>query len=236
LHGKDRSRVHEVFYCAAEEKPLERSDLVRGYEVAKNQYVVVDYSELKNVAPPTATSMEIIQFANADEIDPLLFERSYYVAPQENAEKPYNLLRLAMAESRNCAVAKVSMHAREYTTIIRSIEDSLVHHAMYYADELHAGSRVRSRSKQVNRKELSLAKKLIQSLTAPFKLEQFHDEYQENIERLIAQKRKGEPVTRAERPKRGPVIDIAEALRKSISQNAQTRSKPQRFGKKHHAA
>jgi DNA end-binding protein Ku len=236
LHDKDLSRVHEVLYCSAEEKPLDRSDLVKGYEVSKNQYVVVEDSELKNVAPPTATGVEIIQFANAEEIDPLLFEKSYYVAPEKNAEKPYSLLRFAMAESRNCAVAKLSMHSREYTVIIRPTEESLILHTMYYADELHAASRVVSRTNRVNRKQLDLARKLIQSLKAPFKLEQFHDEYRRNIERLIAQKRKGQKITRTERPRRTPVIDIAEALQKSISENTARRSKQRGSAKKHRVA
>lgn len=204
LHNKDLSRVYEVFYCSAEDKPLERSELVKGFEVSKD--------------------------------DPLFFEKSYYVVPQENADKPYNLLRAAMSDGRTCAIGKFSMHGRENTVIIRYTGDGLVLHTMYYADELNGASRMHSRSRQVNRKELGLARKLMQSLTAPFKPEQFHDEYRQNIERLIAQKRKGEPVTRTQRPKHAPVIDIAEALRKSLSENEQTRSKQRGSGKKHRVA
>jgi DNA end-binding protein Ku len=236
LHNKDLSRVHEVMYCSAEEKPLERSELVKGYEVAKNRYVVVADSELENVAPPTATSMEIVQFASSDEIDPIVFERSYYMAPDKNAEKPYNLLRAALSENRYCAIAKLSMHAREHIVVIRSVEDGLVLHTMYYADELNAASRVRSRAAEVNRKELSLATTLIQSLSAPFNIDEFHDQYRENIQRLIKQKQKGEEVTRAKQPRRAPVIDIMEALKKSIAANSPTQSKRRRSSKKRGAA
>ncbi len=236
LHNKDLSRVHEVFYCSAEDKPVERSELVKGYEAAKDQYVVIADSELENVAPPTATSMEIIQFAVADEIDPLVFEKSYYMAPQKNAEKPYNLLRVALSENRYCAVAKLSMHAREHIVIIRSDGDDLVLHTMYYADEMNVASRVHTRGAEVSKKELSLASTLMKSLRAPFNLDQFHDQYRANIRRLISQKQKGEQVTRAKQPKRAPVIDIMEALKKSIAANASAQPKRRRSNKTRGAA
>ena len=91
LHGKDLSRVKEVWYCAEENKPIDRSDIVKGYEASKGEYVVVDDEELKKIAPPTATTMDIVQFVRNDEVDPIYFESSYFVGPEENAAKPYQL-------------------------------------------------------------------------------------------------------------------------------------------------
>jgi hypothetical protein len=110
LHKKDLSRVREVFYCAAEDKPIERADIVKGYEYEKNRYVVVDTEELEKIAPPTATVMEILQFVRMNEIDPIFFETSYYVAPEESVSRPYSLLFEAMRETQYDALAKVTMH------------------------------------------------------------------------------------------------------------------------------
>src|SRR5690349_19402544 len=91
LHRKDLSRIKEVWYCVKEDKPVDRSDIVKGYEVSKGEYIAVDDEELKKIAPPSATTMEILQFVRAKEIDPLYFESSYYVAPDEAVNKPYEL-------------------------------------------------------------------------------------------------------------------------------------------------
>src|SRR5882762_1326994 len=99
LHNKDESRVKEVWFCAKEDKPIERSEIVKGYEFSKGDYVVVDDEELKKVAPPTASEMAIVQFVRESEVDPIFFESSYYVAPDKGGDKPYGLLLGAMKES-----------------------------------------------------------------------------------------------------------------------------------------
>src|SRR5579884_3547125 len=96
LHAKDDSRVKEVWYCAAEDKPISRDEIVKGYEYEKGQYVVIDEAELKKIAPPTETVMEIQQFVKAGEVDPIYLEKSYYLAPEEAVSKPYSLLLTAM--------------------------------------------------------------------------------------------------------------------------------------------
>src|SRR5258706_12997786 len=101
LHKKDLSRVKEVWYCAEEDKPIDRSEIVKGYEAAKGEYVVVDDEELKAIAPLTASSMEILQFVRNDEVDPIFFESSFYIAPEEKASKPYSLFMAALTETKN---------------------------------------------------------------------------------------------------------------------------------------
>ncbi len=217
LHRKDLSRVKEVWYCAEEDKPIERADIVKGYEVSKDQYVVVEDEELKNTAPATASTMEIVQFVHEADVDPIYFEHSYYVAPGEDLTKPYAVFSKALMESKYSAIAKVSMHGREHVVLIRSAKDDLVLHTLFYPEELHQGNKHSTPAKTtVNPKELSLATQLIKQLTAPFKPTEFHDTYRENVEKLIEQKKKGQKVTSEPKPKRAPVIDLMEALKKSI--------------------
>ena len=219
LHKKDLSRVKEVMFCAKEDKPLERSEIVKGYEYEKNHYVVVEPEELEKMAPPTATVMEILQFVRGDEIDPIFFEKSYYVAPEETVSKPYSLLLAAMRETKYDAVAKVSMHGREHIVILRPGEHGIVLHTMYFVDELHKGNEVPvPSSAKFDKKEIELARKLIETLAGPFKPQQFQDEYKQNVEELIEKKRKGQRVTPIRQPKAAPVIDLMQALQKSLAQ------------------
>src|SRR3954454_14600997 len=112
LHKKDHSRVREVWYCAEEDKAIDRSEMVKGYEVSKGKYVVVDDEELKKIAPPTATTMGILQFVSADAVDPIFFESSYYVAAEPASAKAYGLFRAALADTGRYAIAKLTMHNR----------------------------------------------------------------------------------------------------------------------------
>jgi DNA end-binding protein Ku len=229
LHRKDSSRIKEVWYCAEEDKPVDRADIVKGFEYAKGKYVVVAEEELKKVAPPTATTMEILQFVKAGEVDPVYLEKSYYVIPEAAASKPYALLRQAMADTSFYAVAKMAMHAREHIVIIRPADEGLVLHTMYFENELHKSNQGEKPSAgKFTGKEIALAKQLIDTLASPFKPQQYKDEYKENVERLIAQKRKGHTVAPVEQPKMKPVVDIMEALRRSL----ESRAKPANVKKK----
>jgi len=217
LHRKDQSRVKEVWYCAEENKPIERSDIVKGYEVRKGEYVVVEDEELKAIAPATANTMEVLQFVHDTDVDPIYFESSYYVAPGEELTKPYSVFSKAMKETGYSAIAKVSMHGREHVVLIRSAKDDLILHTLFYPNELHQGNKQSTPTKAVtSTKELALAAQLIKQLAAPFKPNEFHDTYRVNVEKLIEQKEKGQKVTSEPKPKRAPVIDLMEALKKSI--------------------
>ncbi len=218
LHAKDYSRVKQVLYCAQEDKPVPRTEIVKGYEHGKDQYVVVEEEEIKKIAPPTAQTIEILQFVQAGEVDPIYLDVSYYVTPDESLAKPYNLLLKVMAETKYEAVAKVAMHGREHVAIIRPGMDGLVLHTMYYADELNRPEAAhKSGATQPNAKELDLARKLVESLASPFEPKEFHDSYRENLENLIREKENGKAVTAVPHPKAAPVVNILEALQKSLS-------------------
>ncbi len=217
LHRKDLSRVKEVWYCAKEDKPIERSEIVKGYEINKDEYVVVDDEDLKKIAPATATTMDIVQFVRDAEVDAIYFEHSYYVAPGDNVSKPYELFWKALKETKYSALAKVSMHGREHVVLIRAADRSLVMHTLFYQDELHQANQPRVSAKaNSTRKELDLATKLIHQLAGPFRPQEFHDTYRENVERLIEETKKGKKITTEPKPKRAPVIDLMEALKKSL--------------------
>ena len=220
LHKKDQSRVREVWYCIEEDEPIERSDIEKGYEVSKGEYVVVSEEELKKIAPPTATTMDILQFVGSDEVDPIYFESSYYVAAEDKTAKPYVLFMAALTETKQDAIAKIAMHNREHIVLIRPSKGGLVLHTLYYPDELHKASRGETPKSTFTSKELTLAKSLVNQLATPFKPQEFKDTYRENVERLIEQKRKGQKITTQKQPRKAPVIDLMEALKRSLKSAA----------------
>lgn len=231
LHKKDLSRVKEVWYCAEENKPIQRSEIVKGYETSKGEYVVVEDDELKKIAPATSTTMDILQFVPDDEVDPIWFERSYYVGPDEKVTKPYALFLHALKDTRHSAIAKLFMHLRENVVIIRAGEDGMILHTLFYPDELHAEKRQAAPAKtNTSKQELELARTLIRQQSGPFKPDQFHDAYRENVATLIAKKKKGEKITTMPSPRRAPVVDLMEALKQSLKQSAKPEKAPK--GKK----
>lgn len=224
LHKKDLSRVKEVWYCAAEDRPLEKSEIVKGFEYAKNQYVVIDPEDLEKVAPPTARTMEILEFVRMDDVDPIYLEKSYYVAPEEAVSRPYSLLLEAMRQTRYDALAKVAMHGREHIVILRPTDHGIVLHTMYFVDELHkANETSEPADKAFETRELEMAKKLVESLAGNFEPEKYRDEYRVNVEHLIEQKRKGQKVTPIKQPKSAPVLDLMQALQQSLKKQSDSK-------------
>src|SRR5207244_43617 len=132
LHKDDHSRIRQVTYCQAEDKPIARTETVKGYEYEKDQYVVIEDEDIKKVAPKTAKVMEILEFVKADQVDPIYLESSYYVAPDEGGEKAYALLYEALRDSNFYALAKVAMHNREHIIVLRPGARGILWHSMYY--------------------------------------------------------------------------------------------------------
>lgn len=219
LHKKDNSRIHEVMYCTEEDKPVQRADLVKGYEYKPDHYVVVTAEEIKKVTPPTQTVMEILHFVKGDQIDPIYFETSYYAAPDKNGQKPYALLLEALRQSGYDGIAKLTVHGREHVVILRPTDRGIMLHTMYYADEIRDVQEFKPHRDLVNSKELQLAKTLVNSLVAEFRPKQYEDTYRENLRKLIAAKAKGKEVKAAPSANIAKVVDIMEALRESLSQH-----------------
>jgi DNA end-binding protein Ku len=216
LHKEDNSRIKQVIYCQAEDKPIPRSEIVKGYEYEKGKYVVVEDEEIKKVAPKTAKVMEIQEFVKADDVDPVFLESSYYMAPDEGGEKPYSLLFTALRETKYFGIAKIAMHNREHVVVLRPGDKGMVLHTMYYADEVRRSEEFRTDATNLKDKELALAKMLVESLAGEFEPEKYHDTYRDNLRKMIEAKIEGHRVVETPEPHIAPVIDIMEALKKSL--------------------
>jgi DNA end-binding protein Ku len=218
LHKDDHSRIRQVTYCQKEDKPISRSETVKGYEYEKDHYVVIEDEEIKKVAPKTARVMEILEFVKADQVDPIYLESSYYVAPDEGGEKAYALLFTALKESGYYALAKVAMHNREHIIVLRPGDKGIVSHTMFFQDEIRQVDEFRTDTSLVKDKELGMAKMLISSLEADFEPQKYHDEYRANLQKLIEDKIEGRKVVEIPTERVAPVIDIMEALKKSLAE------------------
>jgi DNA end-binding protein Ku len=197
---------------------LPQQSVVKGYEYGKNRFVAIEPEELKSLAPPTSSAMEIEEFVKLSEIDPVYFETSYYVHPEEAGEKAYGLLYRAMSSTGLAAIAQFAMHTREHVVVLRPGRKGILGHTMFYESEVRADEEYRADTAAVSEKELKLAETLIHSLAGPFDPARYRDTYRERLEAMLARKVQGQPVETPQRPpKAAEVVDIAEALRKSLA-------------------
>lgn len=217
LHKHDGSRVKQILYCQAEDKPIPRSEIVKGFEYEKDRYVVVEDEEIKKVAPATAKVMEILEFVKSDDVDPIYLETSYYMAPDEAGEKPYALLFEALTKTGYSGIAKIAMHNREHIVVLRPGEKGVLMHTMYYTHEIRQVDEFRTDRTLVKDKELALATNLIEALAADFDPSKYTDEYRDNLLRMIESKKAGEEVVATPEPQQAKVIDIMEALKASLA-------------------
>jgi DNA end-binding protein Ku len=217
LHKTDNSRVKQVIYCAAENKPIERSEIVKGFEYEKDHYVVIDEEDIKKVAPSSAKVIEILEFVQSAEVDPLYFESSYYMAPDNAGEKPYALLYDTLKKTGYVGVAKVAMHNREHIVIFRPGPFGLLMHTMYYTHEVRKVEEFRTDLSLVKEKEGELARMLVESLAAPFEPEKYRDAYRDNLQALIEAKVKGQEIVAPPPKEPSKIIDIMEALKQSLA-------------------
>lgn len=217
LHKTDNSRVKQVIFCQAEDKPIPRSEIVKGYEYEKDRYVVIDDEDIKKVAPNTARVMEILEFVKSTDVDPVYFESSYYMAPDAAGEKPYALLFDTLKKTGYVGIAKVAMHNREHIVIFRPGNHGILMHTMYYSHEIRKIEEFRTDTTLVKDKEVELAKMLVESLAAPFEPEKYHDTYRDNLQAMIDAKVKGQEVVEPPAAEPSKVIDIMEALKQSLA-------------------
>lgn len=218
LHREDKSRVRQQLYCAEEDKPIDRSDTVKGYEIRKGEYVVIEPEEIKKIEPRTAKSMEILEFVKEDDVDPVYFESSYYLMPEEAGRKPYALLVKAMEESGYLGVAKVTMHNREYTCLLRPHKGGIMLHTMYYQNEVREVEGFGKVDVEPKAAEVKIANQLIEALAAEWDPEKYRDQFQENLKKLIKAHMEGKEIPEVEKPKKmAPVVDLMDALKKSLA-------------------
>lgn len=221
IHEPCGSRIKQQIFCPVCDRTVERSELVKGYEVEKDNYVIVEDEDIKKIAPESQETMEIIEFVKLDEVDPLYFDTSYYLTPEDPGRKAYQLLLETMRKSGYAAMAKIAMHQREHTVIIRPREEGLTLHTIYYANEVRAIPEYgQTKNIEVKPQEIALAEQLVQSLAATFDPEKYEDLYQKRLSDMIEAKREGKSVTETPGRKLAPVIDLMAALQKSLNLQA----------------
>jgi DNA end-binding protein Ku len=227
LHKKCNTRIRQQLYCPTCQRTVERSEIIKGYEYEKGRFALVDEEELKKAAPASSRTMEILEFVNLAEVDPLYFDTSYFAVPEEPGRKAYQLLVKTLEESGRAAIAKLTMHQREYTVIIRPREHGLTLHTMYYPEEIrHLSEYGHVEDIKIKPEELKLAEQLVETLVVEFDPKKYHDEYQGRLKALVDAKLKGEEVATAPQPQLSPVIDMMEALKKSLAARAAVPKKP----------
>jgi DNA end-binding protein Ku len=219
LHRDDLSRLKQQYVCLADGKVVERSDIVKGYEYRKDEYLVIEPEEIKKIEPKTAKTMEILEFVKTSEVDPVYFESSYYMIPDEAGRRPYALLTKAMEESEYVAIAKLTMHNREYTVFLRPHEGGMMLHTMYYKEEVREVEGFGAPDVELKDAEVKVAHQLIEALADEWDPEKYHDTFQDNLKNLIQTKLEGGKIAEVEKPKKlAPVVDLMSALKASLAE------------------
>src|SRR5438270_26806 len=169
LHRDDHARIKMQLWCPQDERTVERNEVVKGYEYRKGEYVVIEPDDIKKIEPKTAKAMEILEFVKADEVDAIYYESSYYLMPEEAGKRPYALLAKALEQTEYFAIAKLTMHNREYTVILRPDQGGLMLHTMYYENEVRRLENFGKADIELRDAEVKVAHQLIEALAADFK-------------------------------------------------------------------
>ena len=222
LHKGCGSRLKQQYICAKEEVPVERDDMVKGYEFAKDQYVMFTPEELKAMEEAGTHSAEITEFVPIESIDPVYFDKAYYLAPDKGGAKPYALFARALRDSNRCALGRWAARGKQHIVMIRPVEDGLAMQQLLYATEVRSIRDLEIPKTEVKDAELQLAHQLIDQQTADtFNPSAYSDEVRARIEAAIEKKIEGQEVTMAEAPEGGAqVVDLMEALRASLARKA----------------
>jgi len=221
LHGEDGGRIRMKRVCDIDGQEVPYDEIVKGYEVAPGQFVMIDPAELDALAPTVTEGIEIEEFVDLSDIDPVFFENSYYLAPDKGGVKAYALLLNAMRQSKKIAIGRVVLRQKQYLVALRPTGDALSMATLYYPDEVVSQDAIDGLPReipQVSDRELSMAQQLIATLSTEFDPSRYHDEYRERVLELIEQKAAGQEVVIA-RPEEKParVVDLMAALEASIA-------------------
>jgi DNA end-binding protein Ku len=222
LHRTDGAPIEEKRFCTADGKEVAWDDLVRGYEVEKGEFVVLEPDEIDAAKPESSTTIDIGDFVEASEIDPVYFEKTYFVEPTEVGAKPFSLLKRALEETDRVALARVTIRTRERLATLRSYEDTLTLETMFWPDEIRSTGSLdlpEGAEARVRPKELQMARSLVESLADRFRPESYTDAYRTALEDLIQQKMRGEKRNAKRRRPQPKVIDLMEALKASVAES-----------------
>lgn len=218
LHEKCHTPIRYEKMCPACRQEIATEEIVKGYEYEPGKFVLIDKEDLAELEKKNNKSIEIIDFVQLEEIDPIYFNRSYFIGPSEHGEKAYMLLKQAMADTGKIGLAKITLRAKEHLAVVRVYKQGLVLETIYYPDEVRKVEQVPGLTEQVdvNEKELTMAKQLIEQLTTPFQPEKYTDDYRNSLMELIQAKIAGEEIKIAKEVPQTNVINLMEALQASI--------------------
>jgi DNA end-binding protein Ku len=221
LNDQDKSRLQFKRVSSSSGREVHNEHIVKGYEIGPDQYVIIQQSELEALMPKQSRMIEIKDFVDLSDIDPLYYDKGYYLAPGEHAAKPYKLLVEAMEKTKRVAIASFVMREKEYLCAIRPVNGVLCLETMHFGDEvLDAQEVVDLPSVKVDDREVNMAEKLIDSLTTDFDPKKYKDEYRERVMEMIDKKAKGEEVVTQPptQEKPGRVINLMAALEASLAE------------------
>lgn len=238
LHKECKSPIKYEKVCPVCQKELHPEDLVRGYEYEKGRYIIIQEEDLEKIPLSTLKSIEILDFVRLEEIDPIYFVKSYYLAPGELGTKPYHLLWEAMRKTGRIAIAKIVLRQKESLAVLRVYQNCLVLETIFYPDEIRSTEYIPELNYevQIHENELKMAVSLIDNLTADFAPEKYHNQYREALMELIHAKISGEEVTVAPEAEPARVIDLMEALQASIAAAQKEKKQKTPQGKKNSEA
>lgn len=229
-----KCRLRQKLYCPDTKKEYDYSQTAKGFEISPEKYVVLDRKELDALKPRSGHTIDITDFVGIQEIDPVYYENSYYLAPDKRSGKAYRLLHQSMKKAGKVAVAKFVMRQKEYLAIVRPIEDCLCLQTMHYQNEIVKPDSIAAlddymeSAPKVGPKELKIAEQLIESMTTKFDPGIYEDEYAKVVRKLVQQKSKGKTISAPEAsgPKSGKIIDLMDALKKSLEKDKNPTSTP----------
>jgi DNA end-binding protein Ku len=229
LHKADGSRLKQQYLCVKEGVPVERDDIVKGYEFAKDQYVIFTPEELKALEEAGTHSADITEFVPLESVDPVYFDKAYYLAPDKGGAKPYALFTRALRDSNRCALGRWAARGKQYIVMIRPVEDGLIMQQLMYADEVRSIKDIEIPKIEVKDSELKLAQQLIEQQSSDaFDPSAYKDDVRARIEAAIQKKVEGQEITLADGAEGGggaQVIDLMEALRASLERKGVAPSK-----------
>jgi DNA end-binding protein Ku len=236
LHAKDGSRLKQQYVCVKEGTVVERSEIVKGYEFAKDQYVQFSAEEIKALDEAGSDTIDIVEFVPLTSVDPLYFDRSYFLAPGKGGARPYALLSAALRETRRCAVGHWASHGRDHMIVLRPLDKALVMHQLHFAAEVRSIEDIGVVPTDVKENELKLARQLIdQQATNKFDPALYVDEVKARVEAAIQKKVEGKQISLSASPVRASssnVIDLMSALKANLGGRQQEKLGPRKAPKR----
>jgi DNA end-binding protein Ku len=235
LHAKDGAPIREQRICTRDGEEVEWKDLVRGYEVAKGEFVVIGPEEIEEVKPESASTIDIGDFVELTEIDPIYFEKSYFLEPTDVGAKPFTLLRRALEETGRVAIARVIIRAKERLATIRGYDGTMILETMFWPDEIRSTGTLdlpEGKSAEVRSKELQMAHSLVENLSDRFRPDEYQDRYRIALQELIERKMAGEKRATKRRKPQPKVVDLMEALEASLAKSREARRPAGRAAKR----